>query len=272
MAHAQSRRALLSTAALIPLSAIPAAAVSMPSPTGIPLMSPEDAELITICEQHSFYWHATAAHDCTSDGDPRWTALNRAVDAIDAAKPVSLAGLAAKARATKLQILQPDGSEDLDGVGGSWALDLVNDLLRLGSDMLPAPRAEPAGITPLHLPPLRQPEENADPDAALVALGKHLDEAKAAETKAWAEAGPEDDPPGPTAAYERTLAVTRQIEATPAVTLAGLQVKMRALQWSRSGRPLTTDEILHYPRWDNPTTGERLMVSVLADLNAMGKV
>jgi hypothetical protein len=66
-----------------------------------------------------------------------------------------------------------------------------------------------------------------------------------------------------------------KIEAERATTLAGLQVKARALQWCRSGEPLTPEDLSTvcassgHVYVQPPTTDRRLIVGIVADLADM---
>lgn len=115
--------ALASTAASMPASAAPAAAG--PSP---------DAELIALCAVHSALYDAVNASTADIDFEecPVWQAYAASRDAIDAAKPQTLAGMRAKALAAKAEACRPDGTEEPGNCPAeNWSWDLVNDLLRL---------------------------------------------------------------------------------------------------------------------------------------------
>jgi hypothetical protein len=76
------------------------------------------------------------AYNASYEGDPAdndrlGLEYGRTVNAISEAKPQSLAGVLAKARAAKAQAQHPNGREDPSaGMGQDWAWDIVNDLLR----------------------------------------------------------------------------------------------------------------------------------------------
>jgi hypothetical protein len=65
----------------------------------------------------------------------------------------------------------------------------------------------------------------------------------------------------------RTSAIVGQIEATPARTLPGLLVKRRALAWCACGDPFTVEDL---DCCGSSTTDMRLIVSMLADMTAIG--
>lgn len=93
-----------------------------------------DQQLIETCKRHirniGNYNASTFKGDF--ENDPLWHEYQRTRAAIIDARPHTLAGMAAKARAVIEEATRPDGRVDLDGsVASSWALDLVNDLIRL---------------------------------------------------------------------------------------------------------------------------------------------
>lgn len=111
--------ALAATTVLLP----PSAKAEAPHP---------DAELLRICAQHIVNLRAFNAStvDAEEDDDPLWTAYTRTRDAIGGAKPCTLDGMLAKARAAKAEARSPAGIDDPEGTPGEqWAWDLVNDLL-----------------------------------------------------------------------------------------------------------------------------------------------
>jgi len=116
-----SRRNLLGGLAV--LATAPAVALAAPTP---------DAELIRICEAHPAVMDAVSDLGSGRDDCPYWKAYERSRDAIFDAKPVTMAGMLAKARAAKAEARTPSGVEDPDNSPAElWAWDLVNDLLRL---------------------------------------------------------------------------------------------------------------------------------------------
>jgi hypothetical protein len=123
---APTRRALLAgagAAAALPALAAPAAA--SPGP---------DADLIRICAEHIANRDAFNASPIPAepDNDPLWQAYCRTYDAIEAAKPQTIDGVLAKARATAAEgeILDETGFPT-DPTAQAWAWEVVNDLLRL---------------------------------------------------------------------------------------------------------------------------------------------
>jgi hypothetical protein len=128
---APSRRSMLTgSGALLAgvtgfLAAMPSAAAAAES---------LDAELIRICSEH--IKNMDAYNNDESDNEAHknalWDAYESTRDAIDDAKPQTVAGMLAKARAAKAEAVQPDGSEDPTNCPAeNWSWDLLNDLFRL---------------------------------------------------------------------------------------------------------------------------------------------
>jgi hypothetical protein len=93
-----------------------------------------DAELIRICDQHiqNLVKFNNAPHDIESDDDPSYAPYLHTRDAICAAKPLTLEGMAAKGRAAKAEAAGPGGSENFENCrAGQWAWDIMHDLIRL---------------------------------------------------------------------------------------------------------------------------------------------
>jgi hypothetical protein len=91
-----------------------------------------DKKLIELCKQHIANMEAFCACPLDSDVSPHWPPYEATEDAVAKAQPMTLAGLAAKARVAKAEALQPDGKEVYaNSAAGNWAWDLVNDLIRL---------------------------------------------------------------------------------------------------------------------------------------------
>lgn len=128
------------------LLAAPALATPAPLPaTSIP---PADAELIALCAEHILNIDAYNADksDLEPEENPLWAAYERTRDAISDARPQSIYGLLAKARAAVAEAAMLDGSLLWrSSTGADWAADLTLDLLRLGqAGALPALEAPPA--------------------------------------------------------------------------------------------------------------------------------
>lgn len=103
-----------------------------------------DADLIRICAEHIAN---REAYNADSSGlepkdNPLWQAYMRTFEVISDAEPQTLAGLAAKARATKEEVTLPDGTEVPEDEA-IWAFDLVKDLIRLDDE-----RHQPPGPMP----------------------------------------------------------------------------------------------------------------------------
>lgn len=97
-----------------------------------------------------------------------------------------------------------------------------------------------------------------DADAALVCLGAELEGAWVAQD-AIEEAGGD----GFDEAYAISLAIVRRIEALPALTLAGLRVKARVVEWCHSGEPIAVDS---FEAGD--TADMRMVAAIIRDLLA----
>jgi hypothetical protein len=119
-----SRRSMVAGAALAVLP-IPAIAAQQP-----------DADLIRICAQH------TVNRITLDKGEHHDTIEYNAVDyayaatlqAVCDAKPLTVAGIVAKARAAKDEAQLLRGGEGPEGsIAAQWAWDIVNDLIRLAS-------------------------------------------------------------------------------------------------------------------------------------------
>lgn len=109
-------------------------------------------------------------------------------------------------------------------------------------------------------------------DAELIRLGLLLDEAAAREAAAWAayaRAGHDDENEKIAEALNaHTGAVVHQIEQLTSASVAGLLVKLRAIEWCCAGEPITAENLCDSR---DPTTDMRLLASVVSDLAAMGR-
>ncbi|MBI0534648.1 hypothetical protein D9599_03575 [Roseomonas sp. KE2513] len=97
-----------------------------------------DAELIRLCAERA--WRIEAANDAADvqEDGPTWRAYSESRDAIGRARPVTLAGMIAKARATQIEANSPDGSVTLSGtVAEGWARDMLDDLLTMVGRLRP---------------------------------------------------------------------------------------------------------------------------------------
>ena len=110
--------------------ALPLARVAAQPAAGV------DADLIRLCAEHAVnietYNRDGGLLNLDLDQDPLWIAYERTRDAISAAKPRSLEGMLAKARAAKAEAasVYAEGREDPAGTPAeAWAWDLLNDLL-----------------------------------------------------------------------------------------------------------------------------------------------
>ena len=96
-----------------------------------------DGELIALCERHAIKRdnYNRSGGKLAYEKDPLWSAYVATCDAIAAARPKTLAGVVAKARAAKAEAVGADGEEDPHAtIGMHWAWDLVNDLIRLAGE------------------------------------------------------------------------------------------------------------------------------------------
>ena len=92
-----------------------------------------DADIIRLCAEHIDNLRAYNDSDIDlPDGDPLQVAYERTLEALCDAEPQTMAGMVAKARAAKVEAIGQDGEEvEFYNMGHNWAMDLVNDLLRL---------------------------------------------------------------------------------------------------------------------------------------------
>jgi hypothetical protein len=127
-----SRRVLLGGSAAL----LAGAALTATQAVGTAAASP-DAELIRLCDEHPRNIDAfnNSPFQGDAEDDPLWHAYERTRDAIYDAKPKTIAGMVAKARAAKAEAIQPDGSEHPANCPAEyWAWDLVNDLIRINGE------------------------------------------------------------------------------------------------------------------------------------------
>ena len=121
-----TRRAVLAGAgAVAALPGVAAPAGAAPGP---------DAALIRLCAEHVANMDAYNASPgiLELEDDPLWAAYEETRNAIRDARPQTMAGMLAKARAAKAEARRSDGTEEPEGCpAADWAFDLVNDLLRL---------------------------------------------------------------------------------------------------------------------------------------------
>jgi hypothetical protein len=92
-----------------------------------------DAQLIALCERHLANMAALDANPSDwEESNPALTAYDSTRDAITSARAQTLAGMVAIAGAAKAEAAMPDGAEMFDcTMGGVWAWNIMNDLLRL---------------------------------------------------------------------------------------------------------------------------------------------
>lgn len=114
-----------------------------------------------------------------------------------------------------------------------------------------------------------------DHDAELLRLGALLDQAVAREKAAWmvAEGAGDDDAldKAAEAACAETGAIVDRIEVTPATTLPGLLVKLRAIAWCCSGGDPASIALGVHASISDETTDFRLLHSMLRDMSAIAR-
>ncbi|WP_431284950.1 hypothetical protein ACQW02_09090 [Humitalea sp. 24SJ18S-53] len=96
-----------------------------------------DADILRICARHAVTLSAyqrdggkLEAEEC-----PLWAAYQESIDAIDAARPQSMTGILAIARAAKLEALGLGDDEDpANCPAADWGWKIVNDLIRLAGE------------------------------------------------------------------------------------------------------------------------------------------
>jgi hypothetical protein len=93
-----------------------------------------DADLIRTCAEHIANRDAFNAYEGNLEPKDNllWRAYCRTWDAIRDAKPQTIEGIIAKARAAKAEAQDPDGTEDPEyEAAADWSWHVVNDLLRV---------------------------------------------------------------------------------------------------------------------------------------------
>ncbi|WP_338661752.1 hypothetical protein VQH23_16145 [Pararoseomonas sp. SCSIO 73927] len=110
----------------------------------------DDAEGIRVCDGHAAFIAAMNERGSGRDDCPHWLAYARSRDAVTNFEPRSQAGFAAKARAARAEMRDPDGSYQLNGtIAESWAKDIV---LFIGTDQVgslrPLPPCPAAALLP----------------------------------------------------------------------------------------------------------------------------
>lgn len=111
------------------------------------------------------------------------------------------------------------------------------------------------------------------PDDELLRLGDLLHAAVARENAAWADADAlhaDDDDEAAVRAKAltaRSCSIVDRIEQERATTLAGLLVKIQAVDWCGCG---DTDLLEMFDAGQHPSTDVRLVVGLWCDLRAMG--
>jgi hypothetical protein len=115
---------------ILPTSGQPA-----PASGAVPDASPPDDDLIRCCADHAKCMAAVREAPDEEEDGPAWRAYEKNRDAISAARPQTLIGMIAKARAAKLEAGFWDTTENIHGtMAEPWAWGLVNSLLRLAGE------------------------------------------------------------------------------------------------------------------------------------------
>ncbi len=94
-----------------------------------------DAALIAACRHFEAARAACNEAAGTPDYDRLWQAYENAAWEVTERAPVTIVGLAAKARAAKAEARSPDGSEELELMSAEWAMDLLNDVIRIAGEV-----------------------------------------------------------------------------------------------------------------------------------------
>lgn len=95
-----------------------------------------DAVFIQACADHARNFVAVNASGVDYAVDhPAWQAYDVTSEAISNGRPQTLAGVVAKAQATKVEAATPSGDECWeDGLAAVWIVDVVRDLLRVANE------------------------------------------------------------------------------------------------------------------------------------------
>ena len=216
-----------------------------------PAFPPSDAALIAASKELGDKLDAYNRSDDENDGPIR-EALDQVIVVIENTRPVTLAGVVAKARAAQTEVLKGGDQPEITlskNEGAAWSWHLVNDLIRL------ADAVQLQGVL-----------SATEPDATLLRLGEQFEAAWKTETAAWYAK------PYREKRAQKLNAVTGEIvdeiKAIPATTHAGVLVKVRAMRWCRSDAPVKP-ETFTLEDENDPTTAMQLLVSLMADLYAM---
>jgi hypothetical protein len=97
-----------------------------------------DADLIALCAQHKIARDdVNAEPDDMEDDDPVWLAYDHTRDAITASRPLTMAGIVAKAKAARFEGRHLDGTVGTpSSTADHWAWDITSDLLRLHGEAI----------------------------------------------------------------------------------------------------------------------------------------
>lgn len=118
--------------------AVLAASLAVAGPAAQPSAADPDAEVLHACHEHRLRLRAVCASPgCTDspEGASLWQAYSDASRAIGAARPRTMAGILAKARAAMSEAIVDelfDGDHDCFGFNShAWAWELLQDLARI---------------------------------------------------------------------------------------------------------------------------------------------
>jgi hypothetical protein len=125
---APSRRTMLTGSGAL-LAGVTGFLAEMPSAAA----AEPDAAIIRLCAEHIANRTAynTRGGYLEPDDDPLWHAYEGTQTAVYDAKPQTIAGIIAKAKAAKEEAQNPSGENWEDCSAADWAWDIVNDLVRL---------------------------------------------------------------------------------------------------------------------------------------------
>jgi hypothetical protein len=93
-----------------------------------------DADLIQACAHHAINLRACNGGESTTEDPDARAAYEKTRDLIGDAEPQTMAGILAKCRAARDEATDGGYDEEWEGsMGAVWAIDVVNDLLRLAA-------------------------------------------------------------------------------------------------------------------------------------------
>lgn len=127
----QGRRALLAGSGLALAALALAEGASAASASGA---NHPDADLIQACARHAINLRACNGGESTTEDPDARAAYEKTRDLIGDAEPQTMAGILAKCCAARDEATDGGYDEEWEGsIGAVWAIDIVNDLLRLAA-------------------------------------------------------------------------------------------------------------------------------------------